>query len=54
VRYEASYVPGFKAAIPIAGPQLWRVNIGCLEGVDPYAPEASVANGVGLSVVEDA
>ena len=35
-------------------PQLWRVNIGCLEGVDPYAPEASVANGVGLSVVEDA
>jgi hypothetical protein len=35
-------------------PRLWRVNIGCLEGVDPYTLEASVANGASLSVVEDA
>ncbi|CAE6739978.1 GFA family protein [Paraburkholderia haematera] len=35
-------------------PQQWRVNIGCLEGVDPYTLEASVANGASLSVVEDA
>ncbi|MDA0572240.1 GFA family protein [Burkholderia gladioli] len=35
-------------------PLRWRVNIGCLEGVDPYALEAAVANGASLSVVEDA
>jgi hypothetical protein len=35
-------------------PQQWRVNIGCLEGVDPYALEASVADGASLSVLEDA
>ncbi|QCP52938.1 GFA family protein [Trinickia violacea] len=35
-------------------PLLWRVNIGCLEGVDPYALEAGVADGASLSVVEDA
>src|SRR5450830_766880 len=35
-------------------PQLWRVNIGCLEGVDPYALEAGVADGASLSVLEDA
>lgn len=35
-------------------PLLWRVNIGCLHGVDPYALEASVADGASLSVVEDA
>ena len=35
-------------------PQLWRVNIGCLDGADPFALEASVANGASLSVVEDA
>lgn len=35
-------------------PLLWRVNLGCLEGVDPYALEASVADGASLSVVEDA
>ena len=35
-------------------PLLWRANIGCLEGVDPYTLEASVANGASLSVVEDA
>lgn len=34
--------------------KLWRVNIGCLDGVDPYALEASVADGASLSVVEDA
>jgi hypothetical protein len=33
---------------------LWRANIGCLEGVDPYALESSVADGASLSVVEDA
>ena len=35
-------------------PALWRANIGCLEGVDPYALEASVADGASLSVLEDA
>ena len=35
-------------------PGLWRVNIGCLDGVDPYALESSVNNGASLSVVEDA
>ena len=34
-------------------PHLWRANLGCLEGVDPYALEASVANGASQSVVED-
>lgn len=32
----------------------WRVNLGCLEGVDAYALASSVANGASLSVVEDA
>ncbi|HTR07490.1 MAG TPA: GFA family protein [Paraburkholderia sp.] len=32
----------------------WRVNLGCLEGVDAYALEASVADGASLSVVDDA
>lgn len=35
-------------------PQLWRVNLGCLEGVDSYALDAAVADGASLSVVEDA
>ncbi|WP_028225491.1 GFA family protein [Paraburkholderia ferrariae] len=35
-------------------PGLWRANIGCLEGVDPYALEFSVSDGQSLSVVEDA
>lgn len=35
-------------------PLQWRVNIGCLEGVDPYALDAGVADGASLSVVEDA
>src|ERR1700748_2745296 len=30
-------------------PGLWRVNIGCLEGVDPYALESSVADAPSLS-----
>ncbi|PTB22166.1 type I-B CRISPR-associated protein Cas8b1/Cst1 [Trinickia symbiotica] len=34
-------------------PKLWRVNVACLEGVDPYALEASVADGASLSVVEE-
>ncbi|WP_087725514.1 GFA family protein [Pandoraea sp. PE-S2T-3] len=35
-------------------PGMWRVNIGCLEGIDPYALDASVADGQSLSVVGDA
>ncbi len=35
-------------------PNLWRVNIGCLDDVDPYALEASVSDGKSLSVVGDA
>ncbi|NRO98748.1 type I-B CRISPR-associated protein Cas8b1/Cst1 [Paraburkholderia sp. NMBU_R16] len=36
-------------------PLLWRVNVGCLEGVDPYAlEEGSVLDGASLSVAEDA
>lgn len=35
-------------------PLFWRVNIGCLEGIDPYAREASVNDGASLSVVEGA
>lgn len=35
-------------------PNLWRVNLGCLEGVDVYALETSVSDGASLSVVEDA
>jgi hypothetical protein len=34
----------------------WRVNLGCLDGVDPYALAAGVADGASLPVVtlEDA
>jgi hypothetical protein len=35
-------------------PDLWRVNIGCLEGIDGYALESSVSDGASLSVVDDA
>ncbi|SAL04907.1 glutathione-dependent formaldehyde-activating protein [Caballeronia arationis] len=35
-------------------PQLWRANIGCLEGVDPYTLDAGLSDGASLSVVEDA
>lgn len=32
----------------------WRVNLGCLESVDVYALDASVADGASLSLVNDA
>ncbi|MNR82750.1 Glutathione-dependent formaldehyde-activating enzyme [compost metagenome] len=35
-------------------PQIWRVNLGCLDGVDSYALENTLADGASLSVVEDA
>jgi hypothetical protein len=35
-------------------PGEWRVNLGCLDGIDAYAFESSVADGASLSVVEDA
>jgi hypothetical protein len=35
-------------------PNLWRVNIGCLEEIDGFALESSVNDGASLSVVEDA
>lgn len=35
-------------------PGSWRVNLGCLDGVDPYALEATLADGASLSVVDDA
>ncbi|CAG4922227.1 GFA family protein [Paraburkholderia saeva] len=35
-------------------PTLWRVNLGCIEGVDVYALESSVGDGASLSVVEAA
>lgn len=37
-------------------PLMWRVNIGCLDGVDPYAFAAGVNDGASLSTVtlEDA
>src|ERR1700761_1726920 len=33
-------------------PGVWRVNLGCLEGVDAYSIEASLADGASLSVVD--
>lgn len=35
-------------------PKMWRVNLGCLDGVDIYALEAGINDGASLSVVEDA
>ncbi|WP_246791824.1 GFA family protein [Burkholderia perseverans] len=35
-------------------PTRWRANLGCLEGVDPYAQQANLNDGASLSVVEDA
>lgn len=32
----------------------WRVNLGCLDGVDAYALACGVADGASASVVEDA
>lgn len=34
--------------------QAWRVNLGCLNGVDAYALENNVADGASLSVVDEA
>lgn len=34
-------------------PKLWRVNLGCIDGIDAFALEASLANGASLSVVEE-
>lgn len=33
---------------------LWRVNLGCLDGIDPDALDVSVVDGASLSVVGDA
>lgn len=35
-------------------PQAWRVNLGCLNGIDSYALEHTLADGASASVVEDA
>jgi hypothetical protein len=35
-----------------ADPAKWRVNLGCLDGVDLYGLPFDVANGAALSVVE--
>jgi hypothetical protein len=35
-------------------PSLWRVNLGCLDGVDPFAVAADVRDGASTSVVSDA
>ncbi|ABR90380.1 Uncharacterized conserved protein [Janthinobacterium sp. Marseille] len=35
-------------------PQAWRVNLGCLDGVDSYALQNTLADGASASVVEDA
>lgn len=35
-------------------PNAWRVNLGCLDGIDPYALASGLADGASLSVVEDA
>jgi hypothetical protein len=36
------------------GPEGWRVNIGCLEGVDSFALEAHVADGASIPLVDKA
>lgn len=35
---------------PRMKPGIYRVNVGCLEGVDPYALQVSVQDGAALSV----
>jgi hypothetical protein len=35
---------------PRMRPEIWRVNVGCLEGVDPLALEVTVQDGAALSV----
>ena len=37
---------------PRMRPELYRVNVGCLEGVDPYALEVTVQDGAALSLHE--
>lgn len=37
---------------PRMRPEIYRVNVGCLEGVDPYALEVTVQDGAALSVHE--
>jgi hypothetical protein len=34
--------------------RLWRVNLGCIDGIDAYAMESSIGDGASLSTVEDA
>jgi hypothetical protein len=34
------------------GTDFWRVNIGCLEGIDLYALEAELVDGASLPVTE--
>ena len=35
-------------------PAFWRANVGCLDGVDPFALATETYDGASLSVVEDA
>ena len=35
---------------PRMRPEIYRVNVGCLEGVDPYALEVTVQDGAALSL----
>ena len=37
-----------------SNPQEWRVNLGCIDGVDAYALASDVADGASSSVVTDA
>lgn len=37
---------------PRMRPEIYRVNIGCLEGVDPYALEITLSDGKALSLHE--
>jgi hypothetical protein len=37
---------------PRMRPEIYRINVGCLEGVDPYALEVTVQDGAALSLHE--
>jgi hypothetical protein len=37
---------------PRMRPEIYRVNVGCLEGVDPYALEVTLSDGKALSLHE--
>ena len=37
---------------PRMRPEIYRINVGCLEGVDPYAIEVTVQDGAALSLHE--